>query len=145
MINKVYLGRKNHEKIFSDSDGSGYGADPGRLRWCFQQRFRKRARFFYGGHDLFGSRARTRLCHPEHRLYANYSSLVEVVTADQMGYFEEQGITVNLVEFADGPTIIAAMENGSIDIGYIGSGAHKLCINGRAKIFCFAHCGNGDA
>ena len=75
----------------------------------------------------------------------NYSSLVEVVTADQMGYFEEQGITVNLVEFADGPTIIAAMENGSIDIGYIGSGAHKLCINGRAKIFCFAHCGNGDA
>ncbi len=75
----------------------------------------------------------------------NYSSLVEVVTADQMGYFKEQGITVNLVEFADGPTIIAAMENGSIDIGYIGSGAHKLCINGRAKIFCFAHCGNGDA
>ncbi|MFQ8833792.1 MAG: ABC transporter substrate-binding protein [Ruthenibacterium lactatiformans] len=56
----------------------------------------------------------------------NYSSLVEVVTADQMGYFEEQGITVNLVEFADGPTIIAAMENGSIDIGYIGSGAHGV-------------------
>lgn len=75
----------------------------------------------------------------------NYSSLAEVVSAKEMGYFEEEGITVNLVEFADGPTIIAAMENGSIDIGYIGSGAHKLCINGRAKIFCFAHCGNGDA
>ncbi len=75
----------------------------------------------------------------------NYSSLVEVVTAKEMGYFEEQGITVNLMQFTDGPTIIAAMENGSIDIGYIGSGAHKLCINGKAKIFCFAHCGNGDA
>ena len=75
----------------------------------------------------------------------NYSSLVEVVTASEMGYFAEEGITVNLVEFADGPTIIAAMENGSIDIGYIGSGAHKLCIAGRAKIFAFAHCGNGDA
>lgn len=75
----------------------------------------------------------------------NYSSLVEVVTGIEAGYFEEQAITVNLVEFADGPTIIAAMENGSIDVGYIGSGAHKLCINGRAKIFCFAHCGNGDA
>ena len=74
----------------------------------------------------------------------NYSSLVEVVTADQMGYFEEEGITVNLVQFQDGPTIIAAMENGSIDVGYIGSGAHKLCINGQAKIFCFAHVGNGD-
>ena len=75
----------------------------------------------------------------------NYSSLVEVVTGIEKGYFAEEGITVNLVEFADGPTIIAAMENGSIDIGYIGSGAHKLCIAGRAKIFSFAHCGNGDA
>src|SRR5699024_4629265 len=41
----------------------------------------------------------------------NYSSLVEVVTADKMGYFEEEGIDVNLVQFQDGPTIIAAMEN----------------------------------
>ena len=63
----------------------------------------------------------------------NYSSLVEVVTADRMGYFEEEGIDVNLVQFQDGPTIIAAMENGSIDVGYIGSGAHKLCINGQAR------------
>ena len=75
----------------------------------------------------------------------NYSSLVEVVTGIENGYFAEEGITVNLVEFADGPTIIAAMEAESIDIGYIGSGAHKLCIAGRAKIFSFAHCGNGDA
>lgn len=75
----------------------------------------------------------------------NYSSLVEVVTGIEQGYFAEEGITVNLVEFADGPTIIAAMEAESIDIGYIGSGAHKLCIAGRAKIFSFAHCGNGDA
>lgn len=75
----------------------------------------------------------------------NYSSLVEVVTGIEKGYFAEEGITIELVEFADGPTIIAAMEAESIDIGYIGSGAHKLCIAGRAKIFSFAHCGNGDA
>lgn len=75
----------------------------------------------------------------------NYASLCEVVTADKAGYFAEEGITVNLVEFADGPTIISAMESGSIDVGYIGSGAHKLCIAGRAKIFAMAHVGNGDA
>ena len=69
----------------------------------------------------------------------NYSSLVEVVTGIEMGYFAEEGIEIELVEFADGPTIIAAMEAESIDIGYIGSGAHKLCIAGRAKIFSFAH------
>lgn len=75
----------------------------------------------------------------------NYGSLWSVETAIQKGYFEEEGITVNLVEFADGPTIIAAMESGSIDVGYIGQGAHKLCINGRASIFALSHVSNGDA
>ena len=49
------------------------------------------------------------------------------------------------MEFADGPTIIAAMESGSVQVGYIGSGAHKLAIQGQAKIFCMAHVGNADA
>ena len=75
----------------------------------------------------------------------NYASLCSLVAGIQTGAFAEQGIEVELVEFADGPTIIAAMESGSIDIGYIGHGAHKLCVNGRAKIFAFSHVGNGDA
>ena len=75
----------------------------------------------------------------------NYASLCSLMAAIETGAFEEQGLKVNLVEFADGPTIIAAMESGSIDIGYIGHGAHKLCINGRASIFLFSHLGNGDA
>ena len=75
----------------------------------------------------------------------NYGSLWSVLTAKEKGFFEEVGITVEMVEFADGPTIIAAMESGSIDIGYIGQGAHKLCINGRASIFALSHISNGDA
>ena len=75
----------------------------------------------------------------------NYGSLWSVTTAINKGYFEEAGITVNLMEFADGPTIIAAMESGTIDMGYIGQGAHKLCINGNAKIFALSHISNGDA
>ncbi len=75
----------------------------------------------------------------------NYGSLWSVTTAKNKGYFEEEGITVNLVEFADGPTIIAAMESGSIDMGYIGQGAHKLCVQGQAKIFALSHISNGDA
>lgn len=75
----------------------------------------------------------------------NYGSLWSVMTAKDKGYFEEEGITVNLLEFADGPTIIAAMESGSIDVGYIGQGAHKLCVNGQAKIFALSHISNGDA
>jgi len=75
----------------------------------------------------------------------NYGSLWSVTTAAEKGYFEEEGITVNMVEFADGPTIIAALESGSIDMGYIGQGAHKLCINGQATIFALSHISNGDA
>ena len=74
----------------------------------------------------------------------NYGSLWSVLNAVEQGYLAEEGITVNLVEFADGPTIIAAMEGGSIDLGYIGQGAHKLCINGQATIFALSHISNGD-
>lgn len=75
----------------------------------------------------------------------NYGSLWSVATAAEKGYFEEEGITVKMVEFADGPTIIAALESGSIDMGYIGQGAHKLCVNGQATIFALSHISNGDA
>lgn len=75
----------------------------------------------------------------------NYAAVNGVIAADKMGYFEEEGIDVVFTEFADGPTIINAMESGSIDVGYIGQGAHKLCVQGRADIFALAHVSNGDA
>ena len=75
----------------------------------------------------------------------NYGSLWSIENAIAQGYFDEEGITVNLTEFQDGPTIIAAMESGSIDLGYIGQCAHKLCINGQATIFALSHISNGDA
>ena len=75
----------------------------------------------------------------------NYGSLWAIENAIAQGYMEEEGITINLTEFQDGPTIIAAMESGSIDVGYIGQGAHKLCIEGQATIFALSHISNGDA
>ena len=75
----------------------------------------------------------------------NYGSLWSVMTSIEKGYFEEEGIEVKLTEFQDGPTIISAMESGSIDIGYIGQGAHKLCVEGNATIFALSHISNGDA
>lgn len=74
----------------------------------------------------------------------NYASLNAVVAGMKSGAFEEQGIKVELVEFADGPTIISAMESGSIDVGYIGPGAHVLPIQGKAEIFAFQQLGNAD-
>mgnify|MGYP002511456871 CR=1 FL=1 len=65
----------------------------------------------------------------------NYASLWGVLSAIEQGCFEEEGITIVLQEFADGPSEIAAMEGGSIDLAYIGKGAHRLCILGNAVIF----------
>lgn len=75
---------------------------------------------------------------------ANYAALWAVTTANAKGYFAEEGITVNLVEFADGPTEIAAMESGSIDVSYIGPGAHRLCSTGNASIFLIQQLGDAD-
>ena len=61
----------------------------------------------------------------------NYCSLWGVENAINKKYLEEEGLKVNLVDFQDGPTIIAAMESGSI--------------NGKAKIFALSHISNSDA
>lgn len=74
----------------------------------------------------------------------NYASLWSVLTAQDKGFFAEEGLDVTLWEFADGPSEIAAMEGGSIDLAYIGHGAHKLCINGQAKIFLPSSVHNTD-
>ena len=65
----------------------------------------------------------------------NYASLWSVLTGIDKGFFEEEGLKIKLWEFADGPSEIGAMEGGSIDLAYIGHGAHRLCINGQASIF----------
>ena len=65
----------------------------------------------------------------------NYASLWGVRSAMEQGCFEEEGITVVLSEFPDGPSEIAAMESGKIDLAYIGKGAHRLCVLGNAVIF----------
>lgn len=75
----------------------------------------------------------------------NYGSLWAITTAQNLGILDKYNISVNLFEFDNGPNIIAAMESGSIDIGYIGHGAHKLCITGSAKIIALSHISNGDA
>jgi len=74
----------------------------------------------------------------------NYAALWAVLTGIEMGYFAEEGISINLFEFADGPTEIAAMESGSIDVAYIGPGAHRLCSTGNASIFLLQQLGNAD-
>ena len=66
----------------------------------------------------------------------NYGGLWSLMTAKEKGFFEEEGLNVTMTQFEDGPTIIAAMENGSVNFGYIGQGAHKLCVQGTGVMTC---------
>ena len=65
----------------------------------------------------------------------NYASMWAVMTGINHGEFAAEGITIELTSFQDGPSEIAAMEGGSLDLAYIGKGAHRLCILGSAIIF----------
>lgn len=65
----------------------------------------------------------------------NMGSASLATTAREMGYFEEMGLEVEMVEFQGGPAEIAAMASGDIDISQIGHGAHALCAEGEAVIF----------
>lgn len=65
----------------------------------------------------------------------NMGSGSSLITAQEMGYFADYGLTVEMTQFQSGPPEIAAMASGDIDISQIGHGAHALCIEGQAKIF----------
>ncbi len=75
----------------------------------------------------------------------NYGSLCAVIPAMKMGFFEKENLHVDLYEYANGLEIIQAMEEGKIDFGYIGNGAHKFCIKGRATIVTMSHLSNAEA
>ncbi len=75
----------------------------------------------------------------------NYGSLCAIVPAIRMGYFDRENFKVKLYPYANGLEIIKAMEEGKIDFGYIGNGAHKFCIKGRASIAIMSHLSNAEA
>lgn len=75
----------------------------------------------------------------------NYGSLCAIVSAIKKGAFKQENINIELYEYANGLEIIKAMEEGKIDFGYIGNGAHKFCIQGRAVIILMSHLSNAEA
>ncbi|MFI3168101.1 MAG: ABC transporter substrate-binding protein [Bacillota bacterium] len=77
--------------------------------------------------------------------HTNYGGSGAVLIAVENGYFEEQGLNVELVAFASGPPEIAALNNGTIDFAYIGQGSHSLAINGMAEIICIQNISDAEA
>ncbi len=57
-----------------------------------------------------------------------------VLIAQEKGYFEDENLDVQLVQFTSGPPELAAMAAGDIDIGYLGVGAHVFAAQGHCKL-----------
>ncbi|MBS6645615.1 MAG: ABC transporter substrate-binding protein [Clostridiaceae bacterium] len=57
-----------------------------------------------------------------------------ILNAIDNGYFEEENLEVELVQFTSGATELAAMASGDIDIGYLGVGAHVFAPQGQCAI-----------
>ena len=57
-----------------------------------------------------------------------------ILNAIDQGYFEEENLEVELVQFTSGATELAAMSSGDIDIGYLGVGAHVFAPQGQCAV-----------
>ncbi len=77
--------------------------------------------------------------------HSNYGGAAAVLTGINKGYYEEQGLNVELVPFTAGPSAIAALNSQSVDFAYIGPGAHNLIIGGHAKIIVAQNISNAEA
>lgn len=59
-----------------------------------------------------------------------------LLNAIDNGYFDEEGLEVELVQFTSGATELAAMASGQINIGYLGVGAHVFAPQGPVRYPC---------
>ncbi len=57
-----------------------------------------------------------------------------ILNAIDNGYFEEENLEIELVQFTSGATELAAMASGDIDLGYLGVGAHVFAPQGQCSI-----------
>ena len=57
-----------------------------------------------------------------------------ILNAIDNGYFSDEGLEVELVQFTSGATELAAMASGDINIGYLGVGAHVFAPQGQCVV-----------
>jgi len=66
--------------------------------------------------------------------HPNMGGSSAIITGIKKDFFKEQNLDIELVKFTSGPTEVAAMISGDIDLGYVGHGAHFLAVEGKVKI-----------
>ena len=57
-----------------------------------------------------------------------------LLNAIDNGYFEEENLEIELIQFTSGATELQAMASGEIDLGYLGVGAHVFAPQGQCVV-----------
>ncbi len=81
-------------------------------------------------------------------IHANIGGATLVAVAEEMGFFEEEGINAEITVVESGPVEMAAMRAGTrtLDVGYIGSGVSWNALDGDGNSLSFVYfSGLGDA
>lgn len=66
--------------------------------------------------------------------HPNFGGASATAIGLEQGFFEEEGLEVELVQFTSGPPSVAALQAGDVDVSFLGHGAYGLVIDGQADV-----------
>lgn len=66
--------------------------------------------------------------------HPNFGGASAVSIGLEKGYFAQEGLEVELVQFTSGPPSVAALVAGDIDISFLGHGAFSLVLEGQVDV-----------
>ena len=60
------------------------------------------------------------------------------------GFFKEQGLEIEWLKIPAGPSVVAALLSGDLQIGFTGPGGHTSCADGSVEVISLDFIGNND-
>ena len=66
--------------------------------------------------------------------HPHYPGLAPALVAQEQGFFKDENLEAELVQFTAGPPELAAMASGDINFGFLGPGAHIFVMEGKGKV-----------
>lgn len=76
--------------------------------------------------------------------HPNFGGTSAVAIGIEKGYFEDEGLDVELVRFNSGPPSVAALAAGDIDVSFLGHGAYTLVLQGQADVIALDCLSNAE-
>lgn len=97
-----------------------------------------------GGLPWSGGQKRTDLDLVRVGYHTNYGGSSAMAVGQAQGYFEQEGIQVELVSFNSGPPAIAALMAGDVDVCFLGHGATYYLLEGCADVIAVESLSNAE-